>query len=115
MNRYGEVSKEINNRAYIENFYQHIEQSYTASTPCVAITDNVRFHKMSTTLEAFHIKRHVIPYLPSYSPFLNSIEERCRHGNGSEIFNYMSDGLATIIREDCDGIIPTRRPILEDP
>ncbi|KII63180.1 hypothetical protein RF11_07859 [Thelohanellus kitauei] len=82
MNRYGMVYKEINDQAhnaesflgYTENFFGHIEPSNTTNTRCVSIMDNVRFHDMSTKLDAFHIKGYEMSYLPPCSSFPNPIE-----------------------------------------
>ncbi|KII70035.1 hypothetical protein RF11_04940 [Thelohanellus kitauei] len=110
MNRYGVLYNEINNRVhnlerflkYINDVLRHIEPKNTTNTRCVAIMDKVRFHKMSTIIEAFHIKGHEISYSPPYSSCLNPIEESCRPENETELFNYMSDRLSTRTLKDCD-------------
>ncbi|KII69261.1 hypothetical protein RF11_02923 [Thelohanellus kitauei] len=96
MKWYSVVYKLINIRAhngenlhgYIENFFRHIEKRNIPILDVLASWTTFDFMRCQQSLKLFTSRGNV---------------KRCRPENEPELFNYMSNGLATITREDHDG------------
>lgn len=61
-----------------EVFYQWVKQDLLPKLPdkCVVVMDNASIHKRQDIQDAITNKKHILKYMPAYSPDLNPIEKK---------------------------------------